>query len=72
MQRRVGALEEELRDCKSNRDSDLQIIEKALTIAHGNQEKVCTSCMFVVEADTNSHINRCLSTPPMHLISLIS
>ena len=41
MQRRVGALEEELRDNKSNRDADLQIIEKALTIAHSNQEKVC-------------------------------
>ena len=40
MQRRVGALEEERRDNKANRDSDLQIIEKALTIAHSNQEEV--------------------------------
>jgi hypothetical protein len=41
MQRRLAALEDDLRDAKSNRESDLQIIEKALTIAHGNQEKVC-------------------------------
>lgn len=49
MQRRLGALEEDLRDNKSNRDSDLQIIEKALTIAHSNQEKVCSSCTLMLK-----------------------
>lgn len=48
MQRRMAALEDETRENKANRDTDLQIIEKALTIAHSNQEKVSYVCMPVV------------------------
>jgi hypothetical protein len=61
MQWRLAALEEDLRDTKANRDSDLQIIEKALTIAHGNQEKVCVRLTVIRTCCLLTPVSCCMS-----------
>jgi hypothetical protein len=56
MRRRFSAMDQDVREGKANRESDLQIIEKALMIAHTNQEKVLslagTSCWPAKHAGT--------------------